>query len=120
MVINRLASGDVGNILATLRKFTKTKIHIINSPKDDAGLFTYDASYELFENYKVQDQVKKINELTNNFDFCITMGAGERIAYLADLNYISLYVGRDIDVPRFIKNSTEEWFNQPLHTLNFL
>ena len=120
MVINILAIGDVGNILATLRKFTKTKIHIINSPKDDAGIFTYDDNYELFENYKVQDQVKKINEIKNNFDFCITMGVGERIAYLADLNYISLYVGRDIDVPRFIKNSTEEWFNQPLHTLNFL
>ena len=120
MVINILAIGDVGNILATLRKFTKTKIHIINSPKDDAGLFTYDASYELFENYKVQDQVKKINEIKNNFDFCITMGTGERIAYLADLNYISLYVGRDIDAPRFIKNPTEEYFTEPIHTLNFL
>ena len=120
MVINILAIGDVGNILATLRKFTKTKIHIINSPKDDAGLFTYDDSYELFENYKVQDQVKKINEIKNNFDFCITMGAGERIAYLADLNYNSLYVGRDIDAPRFIKNPTEEYFTEPIHTLNFL
>ena len=120
MVINILAIGDVGNNLSTLRKFTKTKIHIINSPKDDAGLFTYDASYELFENYKVQDQVKKINEIKNNFDFCITMGAGERIAYLADLNYISLYVGRDIDAPRFIKNPTEEYFTEPIHTLNFL
>ena len=120
MTINILAIGDVGNNLSTLRKFTKTKIHIINSPKDDAGLFTYDASYELFENYKVQDQVKKINEIKNNFDFCITMGAGERIAYLADLNYISLYVGRDIDAPRFIKNPTEEYFTEPIHTLNFL
>jgi len=120
MVINILAIGDVGNILATLRKFTKTKIHIINSPKDDAGLFTYDDSYELFENYKVQDQVKKINEIKNNFDFCITMGVGERIAYLADLNYISLYVGRDIDAPRFIKNPTEEYFTEPIHKLNFL
>ena len=120
MVINILAIGDVGNNLSTLRKFTKTKIHIINSPKDDAGLFTYDDSYELFENYKVQDQVKKINEIKNNFDFCITMGAGERIAYLADLNYISLYVGRDIDAPRFIKNPTEEYFTEPIHTLNFL
>ena len=120
MVINILAIGDIGNNLSTLRKFTKTKIHIINSPKDDAGLFTYDASYELFENYKVQDQVKKINEIKNNFDFCITMGVGERIAYLADLNYISLYVGRDIDAPRFIKNPTEEYFTEPIHTLNFL
>ena len=120
MTINVLAIGDVGNILATLRKFTKAKIHIINSPKDDAGVFTYDDNYELFENYKVLDQVKKINEIKNNFDFCITMGVGERIAYLADLNYISLYVGRDIDAPRFIKNSTEEYFAEPIHTLNFL
>jgi len=65
MVINILAIGDVGNILATLRKFTKTKIHIINSPKDDAGIFTYDDNYELFEKYNVLDQVKKINEIKN-------------------------------------------------------
>ena len=120
MTVSILAIGDVGNILATLRKFTKTKIHIINSPKDDAGIFTYDDNYELFENYKVLDQVKKINGIKNNFDLCITMGIGERIAYLADLNYISFYVGRDIDAPRFIKNSREPWFNEPLHTLNFL
>ena len=63
MTINILAICDVGNILATLRKFTKTKIHIINSPKDDAGVFTYDDNYELFENYNVLDQVKKITSL---------------------------------------------------------
>ena len=48
MAINILAIGDVGNILSTLRKFTKTKIHIINSPKDDAGIFTYDSNYEQY------------------------------------------------------------------------
>ena len=63
MTINILAIGDVGNNLSTLRKFTKTKIHIINSPKDDAGIFTYDDNYELFENYNVLDQVKKITSL---------------------------------------------------------
>ena len=47
------------------------------------------------------------------------MGAGERIAYLADLNYVSYYVGRDIDAPRFIKNSRESWYKEPLHRLNF-
>ena len=60
MTINILAIGDVGNILAALRKFTRTKIHIINTPKEDAGIFTYDDNYELFENYKVLDQVKKL------------------------------------------------------------
>ena len=63
MTINILAIGDVGNILAALRKFTRTKIHIVNPPKDDAGIFTYDDNYELFENYNVLDQVKKITSL---------------------------------------------------------
>ena len=120
MTINILAIGDVAGILAGLRKFTRTKIHIVNPPKDDAGIFTYDDNYELFENYKVLDQVKKINEIKNNFDFCITMGVGERIAYLANLNYISLYVGIDIDAPRFVKNPTEEYLYGPIHRLNFL
>ena len=71
MTINVLAIGDTANLLATLRKFTKTKIHIINSPKDDAGIITYGDNYELFENYKVLDQLKKINEIKNNFDFLI-------------------------------------------------
>jgi glycosyltransferase involved in cell wall biosynthesis len=116
-----LLIGDVGNYFQTVSKFVKkSKIHIINFPKDGAGIYTYDENYELFENYKVRDQVKKINEIKKNFDLALVMGTGERIAYLADLNYISYYVGRDIDAPRFIKNSKESWFKEPLHKLNFL
>ena len=116
-----LLIGDVGNYFQTVSKFVKkSKIHIINFPKDEAGIYTYDENYELFENYKVRDQVKKINEIKKNFDLALVMGTGERIAYLADLNYISYYVGRDIDAPRFIKNSKESWFKEPLHKLNFL
>ena len=121
MVLNILVISDVGNYFKTVSKYVKkSKIHIINFPKDGAGIYTYDENYELFENYKVQDQVKKINKIKNNFDLAVVMGAGERIAYLADLNYISYYVGRDIDAPRFIKNSREPWFEKPLHKLNFL
>ena len=119
MTINVLAIGDTGNIISTMKKFTKNiEIHLINFPKDGAGSFTYD-DVETFENYKVKDQVEKINSIKNNFDIAITMGTGERIAYLADLNYITFYVGRDIDAPRFIKNSNEDWSDQPLHNLNF-
>jgi len=120
-MIKILAIGDIGNYLVTLNKYLKkSKIHIINFPKDEAGKFTYDDGYELFENYKVVDQVEKINQIKKNYDLALVMGTGERIAYLADLNYISYYVGRDIDAPRFIKNSTEPWYNEPLHKLNFL
>ena len=120
MVLNVLAIGDIGNIISTMKKFSKnTRIHLINFPKDGAGEFTYD-DVETFENYKVKDQVEKINSIKHNFDIAITMGTGERIAYLSDLNYITFYVGRDIDAPRFKKNSNENWSDQPLHTLNFL
>ena len=44
---------------------------ITNHINHHAGIFTYDDNYELFENYKVLDQVKKINEIKNNFDFLI-------------------------------------------------
>jgi len=120
LVFNILVIADVGNYFKTISKYVKnSKIHIINFPKDGAGIYTYDENYELFENYKVSDQVKKINQIKENFDLAVVMGTGERIAYLADLNYVSYYVGRDIDAPRFIKNSKESWYKEPLHSLNF-
>ena len=120
MVLNILVISDVGNYFKTVSKYVKnSKIHIINFPKDGAGVYTYDESYELFKNYKVAEQVKKINQIKENFDLAVVMGAGERIAYLAGLNYISYYVGRDIDAPRFVKNSKESWYKEPLHKLNF-
>ena len=120
MVLRILCIGDVGNVIKTISRFSKSDIHIINWPKADAGIYTYDDEYELFQNYKVADQVKKINSIKDNFDLCIVMGTGELIAYLCDLNYIAYYVGRDIDAPKFIKNSAEPWFKEPLHRLNFL
>ena len=120
MAIKVLAIGDVGNIIHTISKYTKSEIHIINFFKDGAGNYTYENDVETFSNYKINDHVKKINEIADEYDVCITMGTGERIAYLVDLNYITFYVGRDIDAPRFIKNSKEEWFDEPLHKLNFL
>lgn len=121
MVIKVLAIGDIANILRTLSFYTKkSKIHIINFPRDGTGLYTSIGDVDEFTNWKVKDHVKKINQIKDKFDICITTGTGERIAYLADLNYVSYYLGRDIDAPRFVKNSKEEWNNEPLHTLNFI
>ena len=121
MVIKVLAIGDVANVMKSLSKITKkSKIHIVNFPKDDAGVFIHDDNVDRFLSWKVKEQVEHINKIKNNFDICIVMGMGERIAYLADLNYIAYYVGRDIDAPRFVKNSKEQWFRTPLHKLNFL
>tara|TARA_Y100000748_G_scaffold304033_1_gene311410 strand:- start:139 stop:1383 length:1245 start_codon:yes stop_codon:yes gene_type:complete len=119
MVIKVLAIGDIGNTIQTIQKFVKkSQIHLINYPQDGSAFYVNAEDVELFESRKVVDQVKKINEIKDNFDICLTT-ASERIAYLADLNYIAYYLGRDIDAPMFIKNSTEEWQNEPLHKLNF-
>ena len=119
MMIKVLAIGDVGNIITTISKFSKSKIHVINFIQDGMGKYTYADDVKTFSSYKVSEQVKQINQIKDEFDICITMGTGERIAYLADLNYVPFYVGRDIDAPRFKKNSKEEWFDEPLHKLNF-
>ena len=114
-----LAIGDVGNIVRTIQKYTKkSEIYLINYPQDGSGVYTTPDGIELFKTRKVSDQVKKINEIKDGFDICLTI-ASERIAYLADLNYVGYYWGRDIDVPMFKKNSTEEWQTEPLHKLNF-
>lgn len=120
MTLKVLVIGDIGNIIHTISKYTKAEIHIVNFFKDGAGTYTYEKDVETFSNYKISDHVKRIDEIADDYDVCLTMGTGERIAYLSDLNYATFYVGRDIDAPRFIKNSKEEWFNEPLHQLNFL
>ena len=117
MVIKVLAIGDVGGTIRVLRKYVKrSEIHLINYPYD--RIWINMDGVELFKTLKVSDHVKKINEIKDNYDICLTT-ASERVAYLADLNYVAYYLGRDIDVPLFKKNSTEEWQTEPLHKLNF-
>ena len=117
MVIKVLAIGDVGGTIRVLRKYVKkSEIYLINYPYDK--LWINMDGVELFKTWKVSDHVKKINEIKDNYDICLTT-ASERVAYLTDLNYVAYYLGRDIDVPMFKKNSTEEWQTEPLHKLNF-
>ena len=105
MTIKVLAIGDVGNVIRTIQKYTKkSKIHLINYPRDGSAKFTNPENMESFKTWKVKEHVEKINKIKNDYDVCISM-ATERTAYLADLNYISYYVGGDIESPRFKKNS---------------
>ena len=120
MTIKVLAIGDVGNIIRTIQKYTKkSKIHLINYPRDGAAKFTNPDNIESFKTWKVKEHVEKINEIKNDYDVCISM-ATERTAYLADLNYISYYVGGDIEAPRFKKNSKDSAAkgNDILHSRN--
>tara|TARA_Y100000590_G_scaffold422221_1_gene526676 strand:- start:711 stop:1949 length:1239 start_codon:yes stop_codon:yes gene_type:complete len=120
MTIKVLAIGDVGNIIRTIQKYTKkSKIHLINYPRDGAAKFTNPDNIESFKTWKVKEHVEKINKIKDDYDICISM-ATERTAYLADLNYISYYVGGDIEAPRFKKNSKDSAAkgNDVLHSRN--
>ena len=120
MTIKVLAIGDVGNIIRTIQKYTKrSKIHLINYPRDGAAKFTNPDNVESFKTWKVKEHVEKINKIKDEYDVCISM-ATERTAYLADLNYISYYVGGDIEAPRFKKNSKDSAAkgNDVLHSRN--
>ncbi len=115
-----LAIGVVCNIIRTIQKHTKkSKIHLINYPRDGAAKFTNPDNIESFKTWKVKEHVKKINEIKNDYDVCISM-ATEITPYLADLNFISYYVGGDIEAPRFKKNSKDSAAegNDILHSRN--
>ena len=122
MVIKVLAIGDVGNIIRTIQKYTKkSKIHLINYPRDGSAVFTNPDNVESFRTWKVKEHVDKINEIKDDFDICLTM-ATERTAFLTDLNYISYYVGGDIEAPRFKKDSKDSAAGgaESIHQRNFL
>jgi len=75
-----LAIGDIANLIRTMSKYLKkSEIHVINFPREHSGEFTSIGDVEEFKTWKVMDQVKKINEIKNKYDLCITTGTGERI-----------------------------------------
>ena len=70
-----LAISDVGNIVRTIRKHVKkSEIYIINYPQDGSSAFVNADDVELFKTRKVSEQVKKINEIKDDYDIWRTIG----------------------------------------------
>ena len=123
MTIRVLAIGDSSNTLSTLKKFVKTsKIDLIDFPRKGAGKKTYiSKNIEFFDSLKISKQIKKINEIKQNYDVCIVMSwAAARIAYLTGLNYIMYFTGNDIKTPPFIKNSKDPYLETSNNNLNYI
>ena len=121
--IKILAIGDSGDNIYLLKKFSKKlDIHIITFPRAGTDLLTISHDrIEIFDSLKISKQVKKINEIKNNFDLCIVMTwSAARIAYLANLNYVMYFTGGDITTPPFVKNPTLPYLNEPAHRLNWI
>lgn len=124
MVIRVLAIGDLTNNIATLRKFVKkSKIHLINFSWEGASTIVDEKEgVEFFKTNKIDEMVKRVNKVKNNFDICVVMSpTGALVAYLADLNYILYFVGDDIKAPPFVKNVRDPYAtDHPLYHFNFL
>jgi len=124
LVTQVLAIGDLSNNIVMFKKFIKkSQIHLINfSWEGPSTVMDTKKDVEFFNTSKVSEIVKKINQVKDDYDICIAMSStGLLTSYLADLNYITYFVGHDIRSPPFVKNvkdplSTEE----SLYHFNFL
>jgi glycosyltransferase involved in cell wall biosynthesis len=105
MVIKILSIGDVANNTEVMRKYLKkSSISIIHFPNKYSKIQVLGENEQFFESLNIFESVKKINEISGNFDLCfVTSWAGARIAFLADLNYVIYFVGSDIQAPPFLK-----------------
>lgn len=105
MVIRILAIGDVANNSEVLRKYLKKcSVHIVHFPNKYSKIQVLGKNEEFFESLNIFESVRKINKIKDRFDLCfVTSWAGARIAFLADLNYIIIFVGTDIQAPPFLK-----------------
>ena len=116
-----LIIGDIADNMILLKKFSKHQIKIFNFPRKQAELLTLSTNgVEFFESLSILKQVKKINEIKNEFDICLVLSwASARIAYLAGLNYSMYFLGGDITTPPFVKNSTNTYLKNPVYKRNF-
>jgi glycosyltransferase involved in cell wall biosynthesis len=116
-----LAIGDTADNSISLKKFVKnSQIHLITFPRKQAELFTLSDDVERFDSLLISKQVKKINQIKDQFDLCLVLTwSAARIAYLADLNYIMYFAGGDITEPPFEKMPKSPFLEKPIHNRNF-
>jgi glycosyltransferase involved in cell wall biosynthesis len=116
-----LAIGDTADNSISLKKFIKnSQIHLITFPRKQAELFTLSDDVERFDSLLISKQVKKINQIKDQFDLCLVLTwSAARIAYLADLNYIMYFAGGDITEPPFEKMPKSLFLEKPIHNRNF-
>lgn len=107
---------EAENAISDIRKFLKkSQIYQINIPHKKKEVFIENKDIEFFDSLNVRNQVKKINEIKNDFDLCfVSSWSTARIAFLANLKYIIYFVGNDIRFPPFEKNFNKLNFIQRL------
>ena len=103
MVINVLAIGDVANVMKSLSKITKkSKINIVNFPKDGKGIFIHDDNVDRFVSWKVKEQVEYINKIKKNYDICL-LSTNKNTKEIIELADIIIFLNSVILILSFLK-----------------
>lgn len=121
MKINVLGIEENVNSINDIKKYVKNStITLINIPHQNSFLMDK-SELKYFKSKNVLNQLNELELIKNNFDLCIVSSwRGARLAYLAGLKFIINFVGNDIRIPPFIKNSKANYFNKSVNGLNFL
>lgn len=121
MTINVVAIEETENLLNDIGKFTKNvKIENLNIPEKSRDEINGRKNLRYFLSKDVKKQVKELERLREDFDVCIVSSwNAAKLAYLADLHFIMFFIGNDIRIPPFIKNSKPKYFLNSVNKLNF-
>jgi len=121
MTIRIIGMEESEGLIFNLSKYVeKSKIEVLNIPSKKRG-FLINHNIGFFKSEEVLERIEELKEIKNQFDLCVVSSwSTARIAYLADLNYIIFFVGHDIRIPPFVKNSKPDYFKEHVNKLNFL
>jgi len=121
LTINVIAIEETDNLINDIGKFTKkSKIINVNLPGKSREEIGNRINLRYFNSEEIQKQVKELCQIKSKFDICIVSSwNAAKLAYLADLNYIMFFIGNDIRIPPFIKDSKPKYFENPVNRLNF-
>lgn len=108
-------------MLNDIRKFLKThEITQINIPNKNKFLIESE-NIKFFKSKNALEQLNEIKKIKDQYDLCIVSSwTTARLAYLSGLKYIVYFVGNDIRIPPFIKNSKPYYFDLPVNNLNLI
>jgi len=121
MKIKVLGIEENVNSINDIKKYVKdSTITQINIPHKNSFLMDK-SKLTYFKSKNVLKQLKELNAIKKNFDLCVVSSwKSARLAYLADLKYVINFVGNDIRIPPFIKNSKADYFNESVNDLNWM
>ena len=120
LTIRILAIEGTNKLVKDIGKFTKkSKIINLDITKKSIGENDEKDDFIYFHSKNIQNQIVELNRIANEFDICIVSSwNAAKLAYLAGLKYIMFFIGNDVRISPFIKNSKPKYLTDSINKLN--